>query len=183
MPPSRMNLKGVSTLVVDGDRFTRGLVVQILRGFRMDSPLVCDSGEQAKEFIEKNPVDLCIVEAALPDMASPDLIGWLRRPEMSATRFVPVIVLSGYTQLRLVAAARDAGANTVLKKPVSPKSLFERILWAAKIPRPFIDAGNYVGPDRGFRSVEPPDKIYKRSNDLEAARNVPGSTTAQGTSR
>jgi DNA-binding response OmpR family regulator len=160
-----MNLKSVATLLVDSDRFTRGLVVQMLRGFRMDSPVVCDSGAAAKEYLQQAPVDLCIVEAVLPDMASPELIRWIRRPEMGAVRFIPVIVLSGYTQQRMVATARDAGANTVLKKPASPQALFDRIMWVARVPRPFIDAGSYVGPDRRFKAEDPPDKTYKRADD------------------
>ena len=165
MAQPRMNLKSVATLLVDSDRFTRGLVVQMLRGFKMDSPVVCDSGASAMEYLQQTAVDLCIMEAVLPDMASPELIRWIRRPEMGAVRFIPIIVLSGYTQQRTVATARDAGANTVLKKPASPQALFDRIMWVARVPRPFIDAGSYVGPDRRFKAEEPPDKIYKRADD------------------
>jgi DNA-binding response OmpR family regulator len=160
-----MNLKSVATLLVDSDRFTRGLVVQMLRGFKMDAPAACESGAAAKEYLQQGPVDLCIVEAALPDMTSSELISWIRRPEMGTMRFIPIIVLSGYTQTRMVAAARDAGANTVLKKPVSPQALFDRVMWVARVPRPFIDAGSYVGPDRRFKAEDPPDKFYKRVDD------------------
>jgi CheY-like chemotaxis protein len=169
MVQPRVNLKSVSTLLVDSDRFTRGLIVQMLRGFRMDPPVVCDTGAAAKTEMLQHAVDLCIMESVLPDMGSPELISWIRRPEMGVTRFIPVIVLSGYTQHRIVAAARDAGANTVLKKPISPQVLFDRIMWVARVPRPFIDAGVYVGPDRRFRAEEPPDKVHKRADDGTAA--------------
>lgn len=172
MPQPRMNLKSVVTLLVDSDRFTRGLVAQMLRGFRMDTPAACESGMAAKEYLQQRPVDLCIVEAALPDMASPELISWIRRPEMGAMRFIPIIVLSGYTQTRMVAAARDAGASTVLKKPVSPQALFDRVMWVARVPRPFIDAGTYVGPDRRFKAEEPPDNVYKRVDDTATATSA-----------
>jgi CheY-like chemotaxis protein len=168
MVQPRANLKSVSTLLVDSDRFTRGLIVQMLRGFRMDAPIVCDTGAAAKSEMLQHAVDLCIMESVLPDMGSPELISWIRRPEMGVTRFIPVIVLSGYTQHRIVAAARDAGANTVLKKPVSPQVLFDRILWVARVPRPFIDAGVYVGPDRRFKAEKPPDKNHKRADDSTA---------------
>src|ERR1700722_8164728 len=111
MAQPRLNLKSVATLLVDSDRFSRGLVAQMLRGFRMDAAFVCDTGAVAKEYLQQHAIDLCIVEAVLPDMSSPELISWLRRPEMGATRFIPVLVLSSYTQRHMVAAARDAGAN------------------------------------------------------------------------
>jgi hypothetical protein len=35
---SRLNLRGATTLLVDSDAFTRGLIAQMLRGFGMDTP-------------------------------------------------------------------------------------------------------------------------------------------------
>ncbi len=109
--------------------------------------------------------DLCIFEGAQPDMPSADLVRWIRRQEKSPFRFVPIMVMSGYTQLRHVADARDAGANIVIKKPVSPQSLFDRITWVARTARPFIEAGDYIGPDRRFRDVAPPQGEYRRDTD------------------
>jgi DNA-binding response OmpR family regulator len=145
----------------------------MMRGFRMDTPAIRDTGADAKQFLQQQAVDLIVTEAILPDMPSSELIRWVRRPEMGSVRFIPIIVLSGYTQLPTVAAARDAGANTVLKKPVSPQGLFDRILWVARVPRPFIECSTYTGPDRRFKADEPPDKIYKRSDDtpVENAQN------------
>jgi CheY-like chemotaxis protein len=162
----RLNLKGVTALVVDSDHFTRGLVTQMLRGFGIDTPGLCETGAAAKAFLQHNYVDLCLIEAVLPDMESPELIGWIRSQE-KAMRFIPVIVLTGYTQLRMVAAARDGGANNVVKKPVSPQGLFDRITWVARVSRPFIETTNYMGPDRRFRTLDPPDGEYKRENDTQ----------------
>jgi two-component system chemotaxis response regulator CheY len=76
-------------------------------------------------------------------------------------------VLTGYTQLRLVAGARDAGANVVVKKPLSPRTLFDHIVWVARVNRPFIETADYAGPDRRFRDRTPPDGSYKRDGDRE----------------
>ncbi|HXC56458.1 MAG TPA: response regulator [Rhizomicrobium sp.] len=166
MAQPRLNLKNVTTLLVDSDHFTRGLVAQMLRGFGMDSPTVGETGAQAKHHLSHHYADLIIVEAALPDMESPDLIRWIRRQEKSPFRFVPIIVLSGYTQLRLVSAVRDAGANLVVKKPVSPSGLYDRISWVARTVRPFIEAGDFIGPDRRFKDIPPPDGELKRESDM-----------------
>jgi len=161
---ARLNLKGVNALVLDSDTFTRGLVTRMLRGFGVDSVSGYETGEEGLAYFQNNSVDLCIAEAMLPDMKSTDFISWLRRQE-KALRFTPVIVLTGYTQMRMVAAARDGGANSVVKKPVSPQALFDRINWVAKVQRPFIETNNYIGPDRRFRSETPPDGVYKRDTD------------------
>ena len=165
MAQLRLNLKGVSSLLLDSDQFSRGLVASMMRGFGMDAPVIGQSGADAMAYLSTNPVDLCIMEAMLPDMSGAELIRWLRRPEMEALRFVPIVVLTSYAQLRLISAARDGGANIILRKPISPQGLFDRIAWVARVRRPFIDAGNYAGPDRRFQSSDPPDGVFKRGDD------------------
>lgn len=161
----RLNLRGVTSLIVDRDHFTRSLVAQMIRGFGMEGPTLVDSAAAAKEHLRHSCVDLCIMEAVLPDAASPELISWIRRQNKPPLCFIPIIVLSGYTQLRMVNAARDAGANFVVRKPVSPQGLFDRIAWVARADRPFIETGTYMGPDRRFLSIDPPDNARKRSGD------------------
>jgi CheY-like chemotaxis protein len=172
MAQARLNLKGVSALLLDSDQFSRGLIASMLRGFGMESPVTGQTGAEAMAYLHGNSIDLCIMEAMLPDMSGAELIRWLRRPEMEKLRFVPIVVLTSYAQLRLVSAARDGGANIIVRKPVSPQSLFDRITWVARVARPFIDGGNYAGPDRRFQVVDPPDGNYKRADD---ARRGPSS--------
>ena len=174
MGQPRLNLKGVTTLLVDSDLFTRGLVANILRGFGMDSPTVGETGRMAQHHLEHHYADLVIMEGGLPDMPAADLIKWIRKQEKSPFRFVPIIVMSGYTQLRLISAARDAGANLVVKKPVSPAALFDRITWVARTARPFIETSDYIGPDRRFKNIPPPDGKMKRDSDETEAEVVSG---------
>jgi hypothetical protein len=42
----------------------------------------------------------------------------------------------------------------------------------ARVSRPFIEAGDYIGPDRRFRTIDPPDGTYKRDTDTQ--QNVEG---------
>lgn len=163
---TRLNLHGVTTLLVDSDHFTRGLIAQMLRGFEMDTPTIYETGAAAKAHLQHHYSDLCLIEAVLPDMECSELIRWIRRQDKSPLRFIPIIVLSSYTQHRQVMLARDAGANLVIGKPVSPRALFDRIAWVAKAPRPFIETANYAGPDRRFRDVEPLDGKRKRETDF-----------------
>ena len=145
MAQGRLNLKSAVALLVDRDVFTRGLVAQMLRGFGIDTVLTAGTGDEAKEIMKNSFPDICFIEGALPDMTTAELVGWIRRHNSNQLRFAPVIVLSGYTQLRLIAAARDGGAHYVVRKPVAPQTLFDRILWVANFERPFIETVRY-GP-------------------------------------
>jgi DNA-binding response OmpR family regulator len=73
----------------------------------------------------------------------------------------------GHQTLGNVRQARDAGANLVVAKPLSPDVLLRRITWVARESRQFIVAPGYVGPDRRFRNDGPPVGTNgRRSDDL-----------------
>lgn len=171
MAQARTNLQGVTTLLVDSDQYLRKIVAQILRSFDAATPVFADSGATAIERLKRNCYDLCILEAALPDMQCMDVIRFIRRLDSNVARFTPVIVLTGYTQADMVAAARDAGANCVIKKPVSPRVLFDHIVWIGRNPRPFVEAGDYIGPDRRFHDKGPPDGFGRRMTDQQEAED------------
>jgi len=159
----------MTTLVADSDHFTRGITAQIMRGFGAEPCTLVETGKQATQCLLHNCFDLCIFEAKLTDMFCADLIRWIRRLKDRTARFTPILVLSSYTQLQYVTEARDAGANLVARKPTSPQVLFDRITWMACARRPYIEAGQYIGPDRRFREMLPPDGIYKRETDAPIA--------------
>jgi DNA-binding response OmpR family regulator len=93
------------------------------------------------------------------------LIKWLRLGALEANRYVPVILVSGHTPPSQVFKARDSGANFTVAKPITPKVLLERILWAAREERQFIECDSYLGPDRRFRNEGPPIGVEGRRRD------------------
>jgi hypothetical protein len=64
-----------------------------------------------------------------------------------------------------IKSARDAGANMVVTKPMSPSSLYDRLSWIAFNPRNFIDAPTYFGPDRRFKIEGYPTGVGRRKGD------------------
>jgi CheY-like chemotaxis protein len=160
-----MNLSGVPALVVDGDNYSVGLMLQMLRGLGLESPSVVNTIAEAKPLLENRQYDLMICEAELPDGDGARFVSWLRHLK-SQNRFIPVIAVTSYSHLRNVTGMRDAGAHIVLRKPVSPQALFDHIHWSAKSPRPFVELRNYTGPDRRFKFAGPPSGNGRRESDL-----------------
>jgi CheY-like chemotaxis protein len=165
MAQPRLNLSKVHCLLADRDQFSRGLVAQMLRGFGMGTIRLAGDGAQARELILQDSPDICFIEGALPDISTAEVINWIRR-QPPPLRFIPIIVLTGYTQLKLISQARDSGANLVVRKPVSPQMLFDRLSWVAGTQRPFIETDNFLGPDRRFHDIDPPDARFKRETDV-----------------
>lgn len=161
-----LDLSKVTALAVDPDHYALNTVNQLMRGFGLKDQLAAENGEAAKKILNQTKIDLVIVEAVLPDMTGADLVKWIRRHGESAVKYASVIILTGYTVAKNIESARSSGANIVIKKPVAATALFDRIAWSAATDRAFIDTPSYVGPDRRFKQLGPPDGIGRRSTDL-----------------
>jgi len=164
---SILKLTGITTIVVDEDAFAVTLLTQMLCGLGLDTPTVAENGAAAQALLEHKSYDLCICEAELTDMTGASLVKWIRRLQTPA-RFMPILVLTEYSNAKNVLVVRDSGANLVVRKPASPQILYDHIEWSAKHSRPFVEADNYVGPDRRFRSLGPPGGVGRRETDLSS---------------
>jgi len=66
---------------------------------------------------------------------------------------VPIILVTAAADRASVRAARDAGVNLLMAKPISLESVRKRIDMALNERREFIMNESYVGPDRRRQSV------------------------------
>ena len=164
----RLNFTQIEALIVDADQYSTQILGQILRGFGLSRQNVVDSGEEARRKLGSAHFDLLICDAILPDTHASDLIKWIRRQPALETKYIPIVVLTGYTQFSNVVTLRDSGANIVVRKPVSPNILFDHIAWSARTERAFIETDNYIGPDRRFKNTGPPEGAGRRKTDLTA---------------
>lgn len=164
----KLNFAQIEALVIDADQYSTSILGQILRGFGLSKHVMIETGDEAKRRLANGHFDLVICDAILPDMPGGDLVKWVRRQPALALKYVPIVVLTGYTQYSNVVNMRDAGANIVVRKPVSPNVLFDHIAWSARTERAFIETDNFIGPDRRFKNTGPPDGAGRRKTDLTA---------------
>ena len=73
--------------------------------------------------------------------------------KLPTVRTTAVILLAGHTLQSNVMRGRDCGANFVIAKPITPKILYDRVVWLAKDARAFVESPSYVGPDRRFQKI------------------------------
>jgi len=131
--------------------------------------------DNAMEILKDHPIDLLVVDTEMPEMDGYELVRWLRRSGLDPNAFAPVIMTATHVRRSRVTEARDCGANFVITKPFSAASLLERIVFVARDTRPFLEVGDYFGPDRRFREGHPPaeerraDVIRKRRHEAEQA--------------
>jgi len=164
-PIAKFNLAEATILLLQGSSGEMDLYVQMLCGFGATTIHRCTSQDEAKTILARGEIDLALIDAKLPDGDGYEFVRELRRSRLK-TKFVPVLMISGHTPRNKVTMARDCGAHFVVRKPVSPGTLLERILWIARECRAFLETDSYIGPDRRFQNLGPPDGVARRSDDL-----------------
>lgn len=150
----RLDLSRVRVLIVDDNKYMRNMLRGILNAFGVRLVREASDGADALKELRVFPADLALVDNYMVPIGGIDFIKLLRTSRDSPDPFLPVIMISGHTDKHWIEAARDAGADEFLAKPVSAQSLFARVHITLTQPRPFVSGGHYAGPDRRRRATE-----------------------------
>lgn len=138
-------------MVVDDNRHIRMIVKTILRSLGVVNVYdVADAATGLRE-MRSFPVDLIICDLMMTPIDGIEFVQMVRNAQDSPDRYVPIIMLTGHTELHRVAEARDAGVHEFLAKPISADILYERVTGVIENPRPFVRSKSYFGPDRRRR--------------------------------
>jgi DNA-binding response OmpR family regulator len=162
---ARFNLEKAAVLLLDDTPMGMSILVQIVTGLGAKHLFRCTSVEAAQEVATQHEIDLAIVDAMAPEGKGYDFVQWLRRETQEPNCYCPVLLTTAHTPTSDIVRARDCGGHFIIKKPIAPIVMLERIIWVAKAGRPFLFAGDYVGPDRRFRDTGPPDGVGRRRED------------------
>lgn len=155
-------------LVIDDNDFMRSLYRQLLHaiGFPYSHIKDVGDGSRAIEFLDEYDCDLAICDLNMKPMNGKKFTRYIRTSPKSPDPYLPIIVCTGHTELVHVAHARDAGANEILRKPVTAASLYSRLNSVVESPRRFIISPDFVGPDRRRQNL-PFDGPERRAGIVE----------------
>ena len=118
------------------------------------------TGEELITCVRGEHGDLAVVDWELRDLTGSEAVRSLRRCHGLPARDLPVILLAPASREHAAAIAREAGADQVVRKPVTARELLAAIFAVIDAPRPFIVTEGYVGPDR--RAATTPPAVEKR---------------------
>jgi CheY-like chemotaxis protein len=169
-PEQRLNLSKATVLLLQNNQTELDILGQVFIGFGVKAIRKCMSLTEAEDCIRSGVVfDLLVVDCDMPGGAGYDFVTRLRRMEESENRLAPIMLVSGHTVPSSIAKARDCGANFVVAKPITPKIMYDRVLWLAREERQFVVTDTYAGPDRRHKTFGPPPGARgRRHDDLSA---------------
>ena len=174
--PMTYDITRLRILVVDDSVNMRQIIRRILRIFGLREVYEAADGVEALDVMSSALPDIILTNWEMLPMNGLEFVRAVRSREKSLATFMPIIMISGYTDLDRVVEARNAGVNEFMAKPLSAKSLYTRILRIIDKPRRYVDSGAYFGPDRRIKAGPFEGRERRAEADSPAdARNDNGS--------
>ena len=146
-------LEHVKILIVDDQDFIRSMLRQMLGVLGAREIFDAINGEEAWEKVIEVEPDLIIADWEMQPVNGLEFTRRIRSDENSPNPYIPIIMMTGHSELDRVMIARDSGITEFVAKPVAAKSLFDRIINVVEHPRSFVRTSVFFGPDRRRRKM------------------------------
>ena len=117
----------LSIFIVDDNRHMLTLLVTMLEALEIKKVEKFTDPKLALEALKMRRPDLVITDWNMAPMTGIELFRAIRGDQEILGRDVPVLMLTAFSDLDKVIEARDAGVTGFLKKPISPKLLYQHI--------------------------------------------------------
>jgi CheY-like chemotaxis protein len=174
-----LNLSDLLILVADPSSYISMLLHSMLRGFGSNKVVEARNSDDVFQLLTEHRVDLLVCDVGLTPLGGLALTRALRKKADNENRMMPILMMSSDVRESTVKRARDAGANMVIAKPISPSNLYDRLSWIAFNARKFVDTATYYGPDRRFKIEGYPNGVGRRKGDASEIAAESGPALAQ----
>ncbi len=155
----------VTVLVVEDNLPMLDVVKSLLLTFGVGTVLGAKNGEEGFDLTKKHNPDMIIADWMMRPMDGISFTRRVRNDPSSPNAFVPIILMTGFSEKRRVIQARDAGVTEFLVKPFNAKDLYRRIAQIIERPRQFVRSEDFFGPDRRRKKTGRYDGPQRRETD------------------
>ena len=151
MATSSRVFETLKVLIIEDKEHMRALLRRLLNHIGVRVTHEAPDGTAALAMLPTLECDLILSDLSMAPMDGLEFARNVRGAKNPRAASIPIIMISGYTERAKIEAARDAGVNEFLAKPVTPQSLISRITEIMERPRAFVKTETYAGPDRRRR--------------------------------
>ncbi len=142
------NLEHLQVQLIEDNKNMCALVKAMLNALGMENVRDYSNGQEAIDAIEEFTPDLIITDWMMAPVDGLEYTKFIRGHIDSPDIFTPIILMTGHTEKWRIISARDAGVNELLAKPITAKTLYDRILAVIERPRPYVRTKSFFGPCR-----------------------------------
>src|SRR3974390_2402691 len=162
-------IQALCVLVVDDNQYMRKMVRNLLVNCGVKDIYEAGDAIAALDIIRTVGPDVVVLDWEMPLLSGAEMVRIVRSPGVFPIPDIPIIILSSYGERWRVVEARRLGVNEYLVKPVSAKSLYDRLATIVMRPRANVQVGEYYGPEpRQVLSEAGDDFMFVPAADLPA---------------
>lgn len=160
-----LGLEALRIIMADDNPHMRAIVMTLLQSYGVTQVREAGDGAEAIAVLRDWPADLAIVDFKMAPMDGVAFTREVRKAPDSRNPYLPIIMMTGHSAKSRVEEARDAGVTEFIVKPVTAKTLLNRIYAVIYKPRPFMQTPDYFGPDRRRRNDSSYNGPWRREGD------------------
>ncbi len=153
VPPVRLAMSDaylakLRFLVVEDNPFMRTIIRRVLGTLNVGEVREANNGAEGLTVMQTYEPDIIIVDWEMEPVDGIEFIRMVRTGSDSQNPFVPIIMVTAHSERARVITAREAGVTEFVVKPMSAKTLYDRIEAVIERPRRFVRTKTFFGPDR-----------------------------------
>lgn len=155
----------VRILVVEDNLPMLEICKALLLTFGVGEVLSAKNGEDGFRVFQKENPDMILADWMMQPMDGISLTRRVRNDPSSVNPYVPIILMTGFSEKKRVVQARDSGVTEFLVKPFTARDLYKRIAQIIERPRQFVRSEDFFGPDRRRKADPDYHGQLKRESD------------------
>ena len=153
-----LDLASLTFLLVEDSAYMRTILRTMLQGFGARRIVEAEDGASGLEAMDRANPDILILDWVMPILDGADMVRMIRSPN-NPFAYIPIIMVTAHTERSRIVEARRLGVHELLSKPISAKSLYQRVSSVILHPRDFIKTATYFGP--APREIRNRQKIWQ----------------------
>lgn len=127
------------------------MLSEILRAVGVRQIMTASDGAEGLQALRSHQVDVVMTDLIMSPVGGVEFTRLVRGLPDNNLAMIPIIMVTGALTLARINEARDAGVNEFVAKPITGRSVTERLFQTIQHPRPFIVTHSFFGPDRRRR--------------------------------
>lgn len=157
--------RNICILVVEDNQPMLEITKSLLRTFGVGKIVTAKNGREGLALVKRHSPDIIIADWMMKPVDGISFTRYVRQDTEGFNPYVPIILMTGFSEKRRVIQARDAGVTEFLVKPFNARDLYKRIVQIIERPRQFVRSDNFFGPDRRRKKLFGYTGPYRRDDD------------------
>lgn len=120
-------LEGMNILIAEDSNFSAKFLEHVLRAYGVISIKRVNDGSEAIAALREFPADICMIDWNMPDVNGIEFTEYIRTNDNSPSNAVPIVMVTGESNIDHVMQARHVGVTGYLIKPCTGAQVLDQV--------------------------------------------------------